>query len=147
MGQGVIPHGPKVRAVEDDSAVDLLRTSSRQMPRQNRAPVMADQGERRSPYCCCEAEHVVSQHIHHVGPKTLGLAGEIVAALVGHQDAKASRRERLDLMPPAIPELREAMQQNDQRPVSRASRHGMKRHAVRGQAHVLVISHEPVPLK
>ena len=34
---------------------------------------------------------------------------------VGRDHPKASRHERLDLQPPTEPELREAVQQNDQR--------------------------------
>src|SRR5260370_2430146 len=41
---------------------------------------------------------------------------QVVAAHVGCDDAKARVREWLDLQPPAEPELREAVQQNDQRP-------------------------------
>src|ERR1700730_12134138 len=41
---------------------------------------------------------------------------QVVAAHVGCYDAKARVREWLDLQPPAEPELREAVQQNDQRP-------------------------------
>src|SRR5262245_10396353 len=41
---------------------------------------------------------------------------QVVAAHVGCDDAKARVREWLDLQSPAEPELREAVQQNDQRP-------------------------------
>src|SRR5262245_28482620 len=41
---------------------------------------------------------------------------QVVAAHVGCDDAKARVCEWLDLQPPAEPELREAVQQNDQRP-------------------------------
>src|SRR5438270_10945925 len=41
-----------------------------------------------------------------------------MAAAVGCHDAEARRRERLDLPPPAVPELGEAVQQDDQRPLT-----------------------------
>src|SRR6185437_6973871 len=44
--------------------------------------------------------------------------GQVVAAHVGRDDAEARRRERLDLPPPAVPELGEAVQQDDQRPLA-----------------------------
>src|SRR5262249_47233357 len=37
---------------------------------------------------------------------------------VGSDDAEPGRRQRFDLLPPAVPELRKAVQQDDERPVS-----------------------------
>jgi hypothetical protein len=44
--------------------------------------------------------------------------GEVVAAHVGCDDAVAGLGELCDLQPPAEPELREAVQQDDKRPVA-----------------------------
>jgi hypothetical protein len=53
-----------------------------------------------------------------VGRDAARLGGQVVAARVGGDDAESGRRERLDLQPPAVPELGEAVQQDDQRPVT-----------------------------
>src|SRR4029078_11970693 len=39
---------------------------------------------------------------------------QVVAAQVGSDDAEAPPHDRCDLLPPAVPELREAVQQDDQ---------------------------------
>src|SRR5262249_51137094 len=49
--------------------------------------------------------------------EALRLRGEVVATGVGGHHAKARRCKRLDLQPPTEPELREPVQQDDQRPI------------------------------
>jgi hypothetical protein len=53
-----------------------------------------------------------------VGLDAVRLGWQVVAARVGCDDAESRRCERLDLPPPAVPELREAVPQNDQRPIA-----------------------------
>ena len=43
------------------------------------------------------------------------LGGQVVAAQVGRDDAEPGLGQRRDLVPPAVPELREAVQEHDQR--------------------------------
>src|SRR5439155_7047733 len=45
------------------------------------------------------------------------LGRQVVAAQVGRDDPEARRRQRRDLQPPAVPEIGEAVQQDDERPV------------------------------
>jgi hypothetical protein len=65
-----------------------------------------------------ETADVGGQLVGAVGLDPVGLGGQVVAAQVGRDDAEARCRERRDLPPPAVPELREAVQENDQRPVA-----------------------------
>ena len=44
--------------------------------------------------------------------------GQVVAAQVGRDDVEAGLGERRDLPPPPEPELREAVQEDDERPVA-----------------------------
>ena len=62
-----------------------------------------------------EAADVGGQLVGGVVREAVGLRREVVAAEVGRDDAEAGLDERLDLLPPAVPELREAVQQEDQR--------------------------------
>jgi len=65
-----------------------------------------------------QAADVVREQVDGVGLEALWLRGQVVAARVRDDDAETRRRERRDLQPPPEPELREAVQQNDQRPVT-----------------------------
>ena len=44
--------------------------------------------------------------------------GQVIAAHIRYDDPEARRRQRLDLLPPAVPELGEAVQQDEQRPLT-----------------------------
>src|SRR5580704_16859675 len=61
---------------------------------------------------------VAGQPVDVVGLHAVRLRGQVVAAHVGRDDAESGRRERFDLQPPAVPELGEAVQQDDQRPIA-----------------------------
>ena len=50
-----------------------------------------------------------------VGRDALRLVAEVVAPLVGDEDVKAGGGEGLDLPAPAVPELGEAMEQDEER--------------------------------
>ena len=60
----------------------------------------------------------VGQLVGGVVGEAVRLRRQVVAAQVGRDDAEARLHERCDLLPPAVPELREAVQQDDQRPVA-----------------------------
>jgi hypothetical protein len=57
------------------------------------------------------------------------LATEIVATLVGDDDAKSRGRKRFDLTPPAIPKFREAVEKNDNRAVFGARSNSVQAHS------------------
>jgi hypothetical protein len=61
---------------------------------------------------------VGGEQVDGVGLEAQRLRREVLAARVGRDDPKTRRRQRLDLEPPTEPEVREAVQQNDQRPVT-----------------------------
>src|SRR5580693_613433 len=61
---------------------------------------------------------VGGQLVGVVGGDAVRFRGQVVATCVGCDDVESRRRERLDLLPPAVPELGEAVQQDDQRPVA-----------------------------
>ena len=65
-----------------------------------------------------ETADVIGQLVGGVVVEAVRLRRQVVAAQVGRDDAEARLHERFDLPPPAVPELREAVQQDDQRPVA-----------------------------
>jgi hypothetical protein len=65
-----------------------------------------------------EAADVVGRLVGRVGGEAVRLRRQVVAAQVGRDDAEARLHEWCDLPAPAVPELREAVQQDDQRPVA-----------------------------
>jgi hypothetical protein len=60
-----------------------------------------------------EPADVLGRLVGRVVGELLQSRRQVVAAEVGRDDAEARVDERLDLLPPAVPELREAVQQED----------------------------------
>src|SRR5690606_13357158 len=60
----------------------------------------------------------------------LGLVAQVIAALVRHDYAIASRDQRRNLMPPPVPEFWKAVQQQHKPAVFRPRRDDMQRDAV-----------------
>jgi hypothetical protein len=60
-----------------------------------------------------ETADVGGQRAAVVGRDAVRLRGQVVAAQVGCDDAEPRRRQRVELQPPAVPELGEAVQQHD----------------------------------
>jgi hypothetical protein len=104
--------------VEDGETVDHLGMVHRDGPGDASAPVVTDQecglGTERSD----QAADVVGEQVDAVVLEVFWLRGQVDAARVGGDDPKTRPRERRNLSPPTEPELREAVQQNDQRPVT-----------------------------
>ena len=104
--------------VEDGEAVDDLRMIHRDGPADASAPVVTDQERGLGTELSDEAADVVREQVDPVGLEALRLRRQVDAARVGRDDPKTSSRERRDLQPPTEPELWEAVQENDQRPVT-----------------------------
>ena len=101
-----------------DEAVDDLGVVHRQGPRDRSAPVVADDHRGLGAELADETADVVGQLVGRVVGEAVRLRRQVVAAQVGRDDAEARLDERCDLLPPAVPELREAVQQEDQWPVA-----------------------------
>ena len=103
--------------VEDGQTVHDLGVVHRRSPGGGSAPVVADHPRGLGAAFADEIAHVGGQLAGGVSREAVGLRRQVVAAQVGCDHAETGRRERRDLQPPAVPELREAVQQDDQRPV------------------------------
>src|SRR4029077_15516844 len=82
------------------------------------APVVAGQHRGLGAAFVDETADVVSQFAGVILGGAVRLRRQVVASRVGRDAAEPRRRERLDLAPPAVPELGEAVQQDDQRSVT-----------------------------
>src|SRR4051794_25223782 len=104
--------------VEDGQPVDDLRVVHRKRPGNGSAPVVADHQRGLRAALLDETVNVGGELVGAVSRYAGRLRGQVVAAGVRRDDPKARRGERRDLSPPAVPELGEAVQQDDQRPVT-----------------------------
>ncbi len=112
-------HPAGMGAVEDRQPLHDLRVVRRRRPGGPGSPVVSDQeGPFRSPFADQVAD-VGRQQVGAVCGHVRRARREVVAARVGRNDAKAGLRKRRDLPAPTEPELREAVQQDDERTVSR----------------------------
>src|SRR5690242_4931698 len=87
-------------------------------PRDRPAPVVTNQQRRLGATFPDETTNVCGQSIAVVVRDSAGSRGQVVAAHVRHDDTKPGRYERLDLTPPAEPELGKAVQQNNERSIA-----------------------------
>ena len=93
----------------------------RAMPRDRRAPVVADDGGLRRAERVEHANHVADQVKQRVLIDLGGLACLAIAAHVGRDSAIACLGERLQLKAPRIPGLRKTVAEEHERPASRLS--------------------------
>jgi hypothetical protein len=105
--------------VEDGQPVHHLRVAHRGGPGDGSAPIVADEQRGLGTELSDETADVGSQPVGGVGLDASRPRRQVVAAQVWRDDSKARGRERRDLQPPAEPELREAVQQNEQGPIAR----------------------------
>ena len=110
-----------VRRIEDREPFDTLAVERRRPPCDKPAPVVPDEAHPVASERIGEGDDVAGEAIERVAPKTLRLVAEVVAALVRRDDAQSGGGEGPELMPPAVPELRKAVQQ-DRRPALRRAR-------------------------
>ena len=115
-----------MRDVEDGEFFQPFGELNGNRPRHRRAPVVTDQPRLLDAEMVEQADHVAGEHVHIVGRDAPRFIGQVVAALVGDDDAEARRCQRGDLLPPANPEFGEAVQQNDRRSVFGAVGHHVK---------------------
>ena len=107
---------PRMGRVEDGEPVDHLGVVHRNGPGDGSAPVVTDQERLLLTELSDEATDVVGEQVDAVVREVFRLRRQVVATRVGGDDPETRRRQRLDLSAPTEPELREAVQQNDQRP-------------------------------
>jgi hypothetical protein len=104
---------------------------------------MPDDGKPQASKRIDEPQHILGEPVERVGGDPGGLVGQIVAALVGGEDAQPGSGQPRDLMPPAVPEFRKPMQQDDQWPIRRTRGGGVQPDAVGRQIEEIDIRSRP----
>jgi hypothetical protein len=104
----------RVRRVQDGQAIHDLGVVHRGSPGNGSAEVVTRQQGRLGAELPNEPADVAGRRVRAVGIDAGRPRREVVAAEVGRHDPKARLRERRDLKPPAEPELRKAVEENDE---------------------------------
>lgn len=105
----------RMRAIEHGEADRHLGVSHGKRPGDARAPVVTDEEGALLAAGADEVSNVFHQGAGAVRGDGFGLAGEVVAAHVGDDDAVACLRERGYLAAPGVPEFGEAVEEDDER--------------------------------
>ena len=116
------------RAVERHEPFDRVRVLVRSRPGNRASPVVTDECRPLTAEGTHELDHVAGERVDVVRPAHLGLS---VPALVGCHGAVAGLRERRQLPAPRARQLREAVKEDDQRPVGGARGECVHAQAVR----------------
>ena len=102
-------------AVEDRQPLDQFRVSHGQPPRDDAAPVVPDHARLLHAERSDDGCGVVGEPVDGIVRNPRWLVAGVVAALVEGDDVVSGVGERADLVPPAVPELGEAVEQQDGR--------------------------------
>jgi len=92
-----------------------------QPPTNQSAPIVPNYGECLLAEAIGEPYDIGRKVVEIIVAGAFGLVAEIVASLIGRDDVESKLRERRDLVPPAIPELGESVEEEYQRSIRRAS--------------------------
>ena len=111
-------------------AGEALGFEARHGPDDGGAPIVACDMETLAAERARQREDVGGGEVEFVGVRPLGLARQIVAALVRRDHVKAALGERREIVAPGEPEFWKSVQQDDQRAVFGAGRGAMKGDAV-----------------
>src|SRR6185436_19394481 len=103
-----------MRDVEDHELAQQLRMRHREVPRGERAPIVADEDARRAAESLDQRADVVDDLRHPIRVDVARLRRLSVTAHVGCDCAEARASERGELMPPGVAEFGEAVEEDDQ---------------------------------
>jgi hypothetical protein len=115
-----------VRDVEDGELGDALGVEEGDAPGDGGAPVVAGEEEFFGVELVGDGEDVGGEMREGIVGDAARFAAEVVAALVGDNDAKAGGGERLDLFVPGIPEFGEAVEEDNEGAVWRTCGYGVE---------------------
>jgi len=114
-----------MRDVEDGELGDALGVEESDAPGDGGAPVVTGEEEFFGVELAGDDQDVGGEMREGVVGGAARFAAEVVAALVGDDDAEAGGGEGLDLLVPGIPEFGEAMEENREGAVWRAGSDGV----------------------
>src|SRR5581483_1568237 len=123
-------HDKRMGDVDDAELLDPIGIPSREPPGDRRSPIMSDHERLLAPCPIHEPEHVVAQRVQAVGCDPGRFIAEIVAPLIGGQNAKALGGEKRKLAMPSVPEFGKSVKKDEQWSVLGAGRRYVKTDAV-----------------
>jgi hypothetical protein len=115
-----------MRDVEDGKFGDAMRVEERHAARDGGAPIVASKGNALLGELIGDGEDIGNEMGERVRGDASRLAAGVVTALIGHDDAKTRRGERLDLFVPGIPKFGETVEEKNDGSVLAASGDGME---------------------
>lgn len=116
----VAKHDARVRNVEDGKLGDALRMDEGDAPRDGSAPIVTGEEDAGPAELIGDGEDVGSEMGKRVGGGAARLAGFVVAALIGNDDAETRGGKGVNLFAPGIPEFGKAVEEDGDRAVGRA---------------------------
>ncbi len=135
----------RMRRIEDRQPFQPPGMLGRRPPGHRGAPVVTHQAEPVETAGVGQGDHVPGQGVQPVGADALRLVAEIVAPLVRRDHPEPGLGQGPDQLPPAVPELREAVQEDHRRPIGRARLHHMQRHLARLDLPMRQLNHRLEP--
>jgi len=130
-GSQTLPEDGRVRHIQDDQPIQALRIGTCDTPADSTAPIVPDNRGTIAPGRIDQSDNIRRKEIDPIGADPCRLVARIIAPLVRSPDTVSQSGQKLDLVAPAIPELRKAVQQNHKRPLRRTSLYNMQVHTVR----------------
>jgi hypothetical protein len=115
-----------MRGVDHREPLDLLGLPGGHPPGDDPAPIVADHGSAGTSGRIDRPLHIIRERVEGIGRDRSGFFAAGVAALIGDEEPEAGIGQGTDLGSPAVPELREAVQQDHRRPIFRAQLDDMK---------------------
>ena len=104
-----------MRHIEDRESLEHRRMCLREAPGDDRAPVVTHDRRFLATERAKETGDVADELLHVVGGDALGLVRLVVAPKIGSDAPVPGRGDRLELVPPRPPELRKAVEEDNER--------------------------------
>src|SRR5947199_7870243 len=103
-----------MRSIQTDELPKAAGRPARQPPSDRRAPIVAGNREGLLPKMVRQPEHVCGELVEIIRIHSLRLVTQTITSLIRSNDVKAPLGQRLNLVSPAKPELRESVEQENQ---------------------------------
>lgn len=119
-------HDGGMRDVEDGKLGDAMRMEEHHAPRDGGAPIVACKENTLLGELIGDGEDIRNEMGKRVRGNASRLGACVVTALIGHDDAKTRRGERLDLLVPGIPKFGKTVEEKNDGSIRAASGDGVK---------------------
>lgn len=119
-------HDGGVRDVEDGEFGNTMRMEERHAPGNGGAPIVASKENTLLGKLIGDGEGIGNEMGKRVRGNASRFAAGVVAALIGDDDAKTRRGERLDLLVPGIPKFGKTVEEKNDRSIHTASGDGVE---------------------